>query len=84
MAEKTHTYQISVTVDHTGKQVHGLVFRDPVEAAAESHAFPFGDVWVNREDGSVGLISNDEGVLPYRERTQGPDEDLGLTWQLAK
>jgi hypothetical protein len=81
--DKIHTFQVSVTVDHTGKQVHGIVFRDPEEAAKAGHAFPVGDLWVYREDGVVGAIANDEGVIPYRERTSD-DEDLGLTWQLAK
>lgn len=81
--EKTHVYQVSVTVDHTGRQKPAIVFRDPVEAAAESYSFPKGYIWVEDDDGSVGGISNDDGVIPYRERTSD-DEDLGLTWQLSK
>lgn len=83
--DKKHTFQVAVTVDAAGKQVHGTVFRDPEQAALENHAFPVGDLWVYKDDGSntVGGIANEDGVIPYRERTSD-DEDLGLTWQLAK
>ncbi len=84
MADKTNAFQVSVTVDASGKQVPAVVFRDPVAAAEQSYSFPKGYIWVLHEDGSVGTLSNDEGVIPYRERTEGDDEDLGLTWQLAK
>ncbi len=79
---KTRTYQVSVTLNAEGDQAHGMVFRDPRQAARESHSFPIGDLVVVDADG-IRLLANDDGVIPYRERTS-PDEDLGLTWQLAK
>jgi hypothetical protein len=79
--EHTRTYGIAVTINAEGDQVNGLVFRKP--EAGDS--FKKGDLWVCDPDtGAVGAISNDEDVIPYRERTQGPDEDLGLTWQFKK
>jgi hypothetical protein len=75
-------YPVSITVDASGKQVPGIVFRDPKVAAAESYAFPRGYV-IGFKDGVSFDPTNDDGVLPYRERTS-PDEDLGLTWQIPK
>lgn len=78
-------YPISITLDASGKQIPGIVFRDPKEAAAESYGFPVGyAIGFDAEGGGVVFPSNDDGVLPYRERTQGESENLGLTWQLPK
>lgn len=80
--DKSHVFQVSVTLNAEGDQAHGIVFRDPVQAAEESHSFPLGHLLVVTDEGA-GVIANGDGVLPYRERTSD-DEDLGLTWQLAK
>jgi hypothetical protein len=83
--DKNHVYQVSVTTNEPefGDQVHAFVFRDPVEAADDGHTFEVGHILALKQDGSnsVGAFSV---PIAYRERTQGDDEDLGLTWQLAK
>ncbi len=84
--DKTYARHVVVTTNEPefGDQRHALVFRDPEEAAAASYAFPVGHLVIYDDLGASRFIANDKGVIPYRERTQGDDEDLGLTWQLPK
>lgn len=76
--DKKHVFQVSVTLNAEGDQAHGIVFREP----KEGQSFSVGDLLVVDASGAR-LLSNDEGVIPHRERTSD-GEDLGLTWQFAK
>lgn len=78
--DKTDNFSVAVTLNAEGDQANALVFRKPV--AGES--FKPGEIAIVAKDGSTFAVFNSEGELPYRERTDGPDEDLGLTWQFKK
>lgn len=85
MAGKTDVFRIvyndGKNPDGSQRNHNALVFQEPEEGKAykSEQMIVFGD------QGQSSFASpNDEGVIPHREPTLGPDEDLGVTWHLAK